>query len=272
MSIADVMSRVTALQTLIGQSAAPAQIPATTTQTAAPTTFGDALSASTAGTDSSSTSASNENALLSLLEQSSAGQSLTDGLSSDDGGDDSSGFSLPALPSISDTLASALSTATPATTAPVADTTGTQSTGTGAQGVLSAAETQVGVTEQPPGSNDGPQISVYRDAVAGAAPGEPWCASFVSWAAAQAGEPLGPSGQGFDSVQDLTDWASSTGRLLPASSTPSPGDLILFGDRHVGIVEAVNTDGSLTTVEGNYANSVQYVQRSPSEATGYVRM
>jgi hypothetical protein len=291
MSIADVMSRVTALETLIGQTAAPAEAPAAPTQTTAPTTFGDALtaassgsaaapataSASTAGASSSTT----ESQLLSLLQQSSTGQSLTDGLSSDDSSgddssDDSSGFSLPALPSLSDSLASVLSPATSAaTTAPttgITGTTATTGTATGPQGILSAAESQVGVTEQPPGSNDGPQISVYRDAVAGASPSQPWCASFVSWAAAQAGEPIGSSGQGLDSVQQITDWASSTGRLLPATSTPSPGDLILFGDRHVGIVEAVNSNGSLTTVEGNYANSVQYVQRSPSEATGYVQM
>ena len=137
---------------------------------------------------------------------------------------------------------------------------------------LAAAETQVGVTEQPPGSNDGPQLAEYRSAVAGAAPGEPWCAYFVSWASAQAGVSLGDSGEGLGSVAQITDWAGRTGRLLPAGATPSPGDLILFGDRHVGIVESVNQDGSLTTVEGNYANAVSRVQRSPSEATGYVRL
>jgi CHAP domain len=138
--------------------------------------------------------------------------------------------------------------------------------------VLQAAESQVGATEQPPGSNDGPQISAYRSAVAGAQPGEPWCAYFASWAAAQAGEPIGPNGQGLGSVADIASWASSNGRLLPASATPAPGDLILFGDEHVGIVESVNPDGTLTTVEGNYDNGVSRVQRLPSEATGYVQM
>jgi CHAP domain len=268
MSIADVMSRVTALQDLIGQSDAPPQTSAATTQTTSPTAFGDALDASTSsgsGAGSSGSTSTDSAVLDSLLEQSTTG--LTDGLSGGD--DDSSGFSLPALPNLSDTLASALATA-PGTTTSASDATAAASTGP--QALLSAAESQVGVTEDPPGSNDGPQISVYRDAVAGAAPSEPWCASFVSWAAAQAGEPIGSSGQGLDSVQDITDWASSTGRLLPPSSTPAPGDLILFGDRHVGVVEAVNTDGSLTTVEGNYGNAVQYVHRSPSEATGYVQM
>src|SRR5665213_2004100 len=200
------MSRVSALQTLIGQTGAPAPAPAPAaaapTQTAAPTTFGDALAASTSGSAASPSTSSTQSALLSLLEQSTAGQSVTSSLG---GSSDSSGFSLPALPSLTNTLATALAPASSAATTP-------PTTGTGAQGILSAAETQIGVTEQPPGSNDGPQIAVYRDAVAGASPAQPWCASFVSWAAAQAGEPIGSNGQGLDSVKQITDWASSTGR------------------------------------------------------------
>ena len=144
--------------------------------------------------------------------------------------------------------------------------------GTNGANALAAAESQIGAAEQPPGSNDGPQLAVYRTAVAGAAPGQPWCATFVSWAAAQAGAPVGDNGSGSASVAGIADWASRNGRLLPASATPSPGDLILFGDRHIGIVESVNADGSLTTVEGNHSSAVSRVQRSPAEATGYVRL
>ena len=134
---------------------------------------------------------------------------------------------------------------------------------------LRAAETQVGQSEQPPGSNDGPAIAMYRSAVAGAYPGAPWCAYFVSWAAAQAGAPIGDHGQGLGSVAEITDWARSTGRLV---SKPQPGDLILFGTSHVGIVESVKPDGSMTTVEGNASNAVSRETRQPWEATGYVRL
>jgi len=134
---------------------------------------------------------------------------------------------------------------------------------------LRAAETQVGQSEQPPGSNDGPAIAMYRGAVAGAYPGAPWCAYFVSWAAAQAGAPIGDHGQGLGSVAEITDWARATGRLV---SQPQPGDLILFGTSHVGIVESVNPDGSMTTVEGNASNAVSRETRQPWEATGYVRL
>jgi cell wall-associated NlpC family hydrolase len=134
---------------------------------------------------------------------------------------------------------------------------------------LQAAETQIGQAEQPPGSNDGPAIATYRSAVEGATPGSPWCAYFVSWAAAQAGAPIGDRGQGLGSVAAITDWAARTGRLV---SQPEPGDLILFGTEHVGIVQAVNGDGSLTTVEGNASNAVSVERHSPGEATGFVRL
>jgi cell wall-associated NlpC family hydrolase len=134
---------------------------------------------------------------------------------------------------------------------------------------LAAAQTQIGQAEQPPGSNDGPAIGMYRSAVEGAYPGAPWCAYFVSWAAAQAGAPIGDRGQGLGSVAAITEWAGRTGRLV---SQPQPGDLILFGTQHVGIVQSVNADGTLTTVEGNASSAVSVEQHSPGEATGFVRL
>lgn len=137
---------------------------------------------------------------------------------------------------------------------------------------LQAAQAEIGVREEPPGSNDAPRIAEYRTATAGSAPGIPWCAYFVSWAARQAGTPIGDQGQGYGAVEQIASWASRTGRLLPAGTTPSPGDLILFGGRHVGIVESVAADGRLTTVEGNHQHAVQRVQRTIADATGFVRL
>jgi hypothetical protein len=146
--------------------------------------------------------------------------------------------------------------------------------GSGASAMVSIAEGEVGQTEQPPGSNDSPRIALYRTATAGAQAGEPWCAYFVSWVARQAGEPLGAQGQGFGYVGDIWNWAQQTGRAIPNGPgvVPTPGDLIVFGDHHVGIVEKVLPDGSIQTIEGNYSNQVSRVIRGPGEATGYVRM
>jgi hypothetical protein len=140
--------------------------------------------------------------------------------------------------------------------------------------LLAAAESQIGQTEQPPGSNESPAIAEYRSATAGAEPGAPWCAYFASWAARQAGEPLGAQGEGLGSVSAIWSWAQSSGRAIPNGPgvTPKPGDLIVFGGEHVGIVRGVLPNGNIQTVEGNYENKVALNERPPGEATGYVEM
>jgi hypothetical protein len=147
--------------------------------------------------------------------------------------------------------------------------------GTSAGGrVIAIAESQIGQAEQPPGSNESPAIAQYRSATTGAIPGAPWCAYFASWAARQAGVPLGPQGEGLGSVSAIWSWAQSTGRAIPNGPgvVPQPGDLIVFGGEHVGIVKAVLPNGGIQTVEGNYENKVALNVRSPTEATGYVRL
>ena len=82
------------------------------------------------------------------------------------------------------------------------------------QAVLNAVRGEVGVAEQPPGSNDSPRIAQFRQATAGSGVG-PWCAYFTSWAAREAGVPLGDSGQGFGRVDDVYAWAQRAGKAIP---------------------------------------------------------
>lgn len=99
--------------------------------------------------------------------------------------------------------------------------------------------------------------------------GSPWCAMFVSWCLAAAGTPLpaidGPRGAA--SVADLRRWAGRTGRTVTGAA---PGDLLLIdhgnGKGHVAIVERVDTDGTIHTIEGNTdprggANGVMVARR-----------
>jgi hypothetical protein len=146
-------------------------------------------------------------------------------------------------------------------------------TGVGAR-IVAIAESQAGQTEQPPGSNESPAIAHYRTATAGALPGAPWCAYFASWAAREAGVPIGAHGEGLGAVGEIWSWAQSSGRAIPNGPgvTPRPGDLIVFGDEHVGIVKDVLPNGDIQTIEGNYENKVALNTRSPTEATGYVNM
>jgi cell wall-associated NlpC family hydrolase len=140
-------------------------------------------------------------------------------------------------------------------------------TGGGAQGVVAAARGELGVTEQPPGSNDSPRIREYR-AASGSPPPGPWCAYFTSWAARQAGMPLGDAGQGFGSVDALYSWAQGAGRT---TESPKPGDLVVW-DEHIGIVESVLPDGRLQTIEGNSSNMVARRTHARDGVVGFVRM
>jgi len=85
-----------------------------------------------------------------------------------------------------------------------------------------------------------------------------WCAYFVCWVLAEAGIHVLATGW----TPNIVTWAKKNDRWK--TSNPKRGDLVLFmwatvssGGRgtppvcHVGIVEAVNKDGSITTIEGN---------------------
>jgi CHAP domain len=179
---------------------------------------------------------------------------------------------------LSDQGATATATPAPATTATTATTaaTGVAATPqTAGQRALAFAQQEIGQTEQPPGSNDSPRIAEYRTATAGSGIG-PWCAYFVSWASKNAGAPLGEAGQGFGSVSAVSSWAQRTGRWNPAASgqPPQAGDLIVWGGQHIGIVESVDADGKVHTIEGNSSNMVtrRTHDASGDGATGYVRL
>jgi hypothetical protein len=156
-----------------------------------------------------------------------------------------------------------------------AATAGTGTAQTAGQRALQFAEAEVGQAEQPPGSNDSPRIAEYRTATAGSGIG-PWCSYFVSWAAKNAGAPLGEAGQGFGSVSAVSSWAQRTGRWNPAASgqPPQAGDLVVWGGQHIGIVESVDADGKIHTIEGNSSNMVtrRTHDSSGDGATGYVRL
>jgi hypothetical protein len=141
------------------------------------------------------------------------------------------------------------------------------------QAIVNIARGEVGQAESPPGSNDSPRIAMYRQATAGSGVG-PWCAYFASWAARQAGVPLGDHGQGFGSVASVWSWAQSSGKAMPAGSKPAPGDLIVWGSRHIGIVQSVDSNGTIHTIEGNSSDRVSQRTYGPDGggATGYVHL
>ncbi|CAA9516746.1 MAG: hypothetical protein AVDCRST_MAG69-2811 [uncultured Solirubrobacteraceae bacterium] len=158
-------------------------------------------------------------------------------------------------------------------TAPAATPVAVGGTSAG-RAALAAAQREVGVAEEPPGSNDSPRIAQYRQSTAGSMVA-PWCAYFVSWAGREAGAPIGDSGQGLGAVSDVWAWAQRSGKAIPAGTAPpQPGDLIVWNGRHIGIVESVAADGSVHTIEGNSSDAVTRRVHGPDGdgATGYVRL
>jgi hypothetical protein len=123
---------------------------------------------------------------------------------------------------------------------------------------LAIAATQVGVREQPPGSNRGPQVEAYLRRV-GRYPGEAWCAAFVYWCFDEAADKVAGVNRlprtGY--CPDLEAWGKAHGLL---DQEPQVGDVFLVrrvpsGEKrvracHTGIVTGVSA-GAIETVEGN---------------------
>lgn len=85
------------------------------------------------------------------------------------------------------------------------------------------------------------------------APSAQWCDMFLSWCADRAGVDLLPAPKGSAGV--AVTWNAYEAAGLTTDSEPRRGDLIVFNysdhPNHIGIVEAVNSDGTLTTIQGN---------------------
>lgn len=138
--------------------------------------------------------------------------------------------------------------------------------------IIRLAESQVGYTEDPPGSN----CTKYNRAYYGYNQPAAWCAIFCWWLCNELGEPDEYcDGLRFACCDDIQDWAAAHGLL---TQTPHVGDWVLFdwdnsGDAdHIGIVIKI-CDGYIETIEGNTGpNQDAVMRRTRSECIlGYVR-
>jgi hypothetical protein len=165
-------------------------------------------------------------------------------------------------------------------------TCGASSSGASGSEIVRIAESQLGRSESPLGSNCNP----YGPCVE-------WCSLFVAWVWERAGVPLKGGTAPYAYSGTIYEWAEAHegsplpgpaapgdppfstaepngARVLPPSGTPAPGDAVLYGSGpkesdHVGIVERVFPNGEITTIDGNFGDRVA---RSgpflPSQATG----
>ncbi|MCW2927746.1 MAG: hypothetical protein JWM86_1714 [Thermoleophilia bacterium] len=146
---------------------------------------------------------------------------------------------------------------------------------------LARQELAAGVRETS-GTNESPRIREYRSATAGAenTPG-PWCSYFVSWLAKSAGAPVGAGGNGTGYVPTLEAWGKQEGRYTPnGQGVPKPGDIVIINwggsgvADHTGIVERVDADGTVHTIEGNSSDAVKARTYGPGsrDIQGFVRV
>lgn len=127
---------------------------------------------------------------------------------------------------------------------------------------LNIAASQIGVVENPPGSNRGPQVDTYLKTAGLDPEGKhySWCAAFVYWCFQQAADQLGTHNPLVKSAGCLDDWDLATCpkiTKLNAVKDPSlvrPGFIFIIdhgnGSGHTGLVES-SGGGLLTTIEGN---------------------
>ena len=126
------------------------------------------------------------------------------------------------------------------------------------QAALPIASREVGVKENPAGSNTGPRVKVYLQGH----PPEPWCADFVTWVLKQAGFPQPTWNWSY-----CPSWAAAAAsetagmRPLTKDEIPQDGDLALYDwghdgvPDHIGIVKSVlaGRPVAFTAIEGNTA-------------------
>lgn len=143
--------------------------------------------------------------------------------------------------------------------------------------IVRIAESQLGRSESPPGSNCNPY-----------GPCEQWCSLFLAWVWEKAGVPLKGGTAPYAYSGSIYEWAKvheagsslpgaappgespfsqaapNGARVLSPSATPASGDAVLFGSGpqasdHIAIVERVFPGGQITTIDGNYSDRVARV-------------
>lgn len=125
------------------------------------------------------------------------------------------------------------------------------------QAALQVAVSQLGVCEEPKGSNSGKMVGQYLAAV-GLKPGQPWCMAFVYWCFLQVSTKANPVPK-TGGVLDCWNRTPTNRKLFAReiAARPEliePGDQIILrhsaGTGHTGIVERV--EGNMVhTIEGN---------------------
>lgn len=130
------------------------------------------------------------------------------------------------------------------------------------QNVAAWAEAHIGKFRESTGPNTGPELDKLQAEFHTRAAA--WCAEFATTAALMGGANKAVRTA---SVATIREWAEqgSHGFKKGVGHTPVKGALMMFGDQHVGFVEAVHGQ-NVTTIEGNTSGGkVERIHRKASE-------
>lgn len=133
----------------------------------------------------------------------------------------------------------------------IAETVGQVRTGTGPVAALGWAKSYLGFKET--GENQG-GIASYANQRFGFKKA-PWCAMFTSLAITKGGAPLSARTASVAEVRRKALAGQGYQRGLISPNAARPGDLILFDDDHIGMVDSV-VDGKIRYVGGNQSDGV----------------
>jgi putative modified peptide len=133
---------------------------------------------------------------------------------------------------------------------------------------LSVAQSQRGVREIGD-ANTGPRVDQFL-AAAKVAPGNPWCASFVTWSLEQAGHKMPGDGWAGVSTWVRNAEQGNSGLKVVSAEEARPGDIVAYdwgghddfgADGHIGFLDSNVKDGRFTALEGNNDDAVNVVPR-----------
>ena len=99
--------------------------------------------------------------------------------------------------------------------------------------------------------------------------GVPWCACFVGYCIANSDADAAYKKDAksvvHPSTAEMVARAKRKGWYGPHGKFTAPGDLFIIDGLHVGFVNALNSDGTFQTIEGNASNGVRSLTRSWSD-------
>jgi hypothetical protein len=135
-----------------------------------------------------------------------------------------------------------------------------------AERILRAAEGEVGVTEDPIGSNRGRRVEAYQAATHLAGSGWAWCGSFVCWVWQRAGLER-ELAQRIASPSTALMCQVARGEGLICS--PRPGAAVAWCGTHVELLHSPMGGDVWRTIGGNTGDAVRYRTRSLAGALVY---